>query len=75
MTGVLDVGEIAPRDRQPAIFDRHAALRAGETFELRNDHDPRPLRYQFETERPGGFTWAPLEAGPTVWRVAIGRPA
>jgi uncharacterized protein (DUF2249 family) len=42
---------------------------------LVNDHDPKPLRYQFEAEHAGEFTWEYLESGPEVWRVRIGRPA
>jgi uncharacterized protein (DUF2249 family) len=38
-----------------------------------NDHDPFPLRYQFEATRTGQFSWDYLEAGPVVWRVAIGK--
>jgi uncharacterized protein (DUF2249 family) len=40
---------------------------------LVNDHDPRPLRYQFEAQYAGEYTWEYLEAGPAVWRVRIGR--
>jgi len=38
-----------------------------------NDHDPKPLRYQFEAEHRDAFTWDYLERGPRVWRVRIGR--
>lgn len=31
-----------------------------------DDHDPKPLRYQFEAEHAGQFTWEYLERGPTV---------
>jgi uncharacterized protein (DUF2249 family) len=72
--GVVDVRELPPPERHPTIFARHAALAPGEAFELRNDHDPKPLRYQFQAECPGAYTWDYLEEGPTVWRVAIGRP-
>jgi uncharacterized protein (DUF2249 family) len=41
---------------------------------LVNDHDPKPLRYQFEAEHAGEFTWDAVESGPEVWRVRIGRP-
>ena len=40
---------------------------------LVNDHDPRPLRYQFKHEREGLFGWEYLEEGPTVWKVRISR--
>ena len=41
---------------------------------LVNDHDPKPLYYQFAAEHAGDSTWDYLEEGPEVWRVQIGRP-
>jgi len=38
---------------------------------LVNDHDPKPLYYQFAAEHPGRFEWNYLMAGPEVWRVEI----
>jgi hypothetical protein len=35
---------------------------------------PKPLRYQFEAQHAGEYTWDYLEQGPRVWRVRIGRP-
>lgn len=72
-TATLDVRKIPPRDRHPRIFETFEALNAGETFELVNDHDPKPLSYQFEAELAGRFTWEYVEQGPEVWRVRIGR--
>lgn len=72
-TKELDVRVIPPREKHPAIFSTFDALVAGESFVLVNDHDPLPLRYQFEYERAGQFEWEYLETGPAVWRVAIGR--
>ncbi len=69
----IDVRTIAPRDRHPLIFETFDALPEGEGFELVNDHDPRPLHYQFMHERPGLFAWEYLEQGPETWRVAIRR--
>lgn len=73
-TSTLDVRQMPPRERHPTIFATFEALGPGEGFELLNDHDPAPLRYQFEAEVPGGFTWEYLEKGPEDWRVRIGRP-
>jgi uncharacterized protein (DUF2249 family) len=42
---------------------------------LVNDHDPKPLRYQFEAQHGASYTWDYLESGPQVWRVRIGRAA
>lgn len=69
----LDVRVIPPREKHPTIFQTFAELSPGESFVLVNDHDPFPLRYQFEAERPGEFGWTYLEQGPQVWRVEISR--
>lgn len=71
----LDVRPFAPAQRHRLIFETYDELAPGAGFVLINDHDPRPLGYQLEAEHPGEFTWDYLEAGPTVWRVRIGRPA
>ena len=66
----LDVRVIPPREKHPTIFATFDALEPGESFVLVNDHDPFPLRYQFEAQRPGEFGGEYLEQGPVVWRVA-----
>jgi uncharacterized protein (DUF2249 family) len=70
----LDVRREPPARRHELIFDSYDALASGSGFMLVNDHDPKPLRYQFEAEHAGEFTWEYLEEGPEVWRVRIGRP-
>lgn len=72
---VVDVRRIAPRDRHPLIFNTFEALARGEGFVLVNDHDPKPLFYQFQAERTGQFTWDYLKQGPNEWRVQIGKAA
>ncbi|HKY97347.1 MAG TPA: DUF2249 domain-containing protein [Gemmatimonadaceae bacterium] len=69
----LDVREIPPREKHPTIFHTFDGLASGESMLLINDHDPRPLRYQFEAERANGFKWEYQEQGPEVWRVLISR--
>lgn len=69
----IDVRTIAPRDRHPLIFSTFGKLAKGQAMELVNDHDPKPLYYQFNAEIPGGFAWEYLERGPDTWRVAITR--
>jgi uncharacterized protein (DUF2249 family)/hemerythrin-like domain-containing protein len=77
MTGdrPLDVRNVVPRERHTMIFDAFSSLKPGEAFVLINDHDPRPLYYQFQAEHTGQFSWDYLEQGPEVWRVRIGRSA
>jgi uncharacterized protein (DUF2249 family) len=70
----LDVRNDAPARRHELIFDTYQALGDAEAFILVNDHDPKPLYYQFEAEHNGQFTWEYLEQGPEVWRVQIGKP-
>ena len=70
---VLDIRPIPPRDRHPLIFEKFEALKTGESFTLVNDHDPKPLYYQFQAELTDQFTWEYMESGPQVWRVRIGR--
>ena len=72
---VLDVRVIPPPEKHPAIFETFDGLAAGESFILVNDHDPKPLRYQFEAEHPGTHAWRYIDEGPVVWRVEITRVA
>lgn len=69
----LDVRPIIPREKHPTIFSTFDALNPGETFQLVNDHDPMPLYYQFNMERPDKFEWEYVEKGPEVWRVNISK--
>ncbi len=71
----VDVRAVPPPQRHPMIFGAFENLAAGQSFVLVNDHDPKPLYYQFAAERAGQFTWDYLEQGPSVWRVRIGRTA
>lgn len=69
----IDVRELAPMYRHQRIFETYESLQPGENFLLVNDHDPKPLYYQFQAERSGQFTWEYQEQGPKVWSVLIGK--
>lgn len=71
----VDVRPLPPARRHQLIFSTFEALAPGEAFVLVNDHDPRPLRYQFQYEHDGHYSWNYLEEGPEVWRVRIGKTA
>ncbi len=71
--GVLDVRMLAPARRHSLIFETFEGLRPGGCFVLVNDHDPKPLYYQFQYEKTGTFSWNYEEQGPEVWRVRIGK--
>jgi len=70
---ILDVRALVPAARHQKIFETYDQLGVGESFVLVNDHDPKPLYYQFDYEHKGAFSWRYLEQGPEVWRVEIGR--
>lgn len=70
----VDVRQVPPPQRHPLIFQTFEDLQPGEAFILINDHDPKPLYYQFEFEREGQFTWDYMEQGPEAWRVRVGKP-
>lgn len=72
---VVDVREIPHGQRHPRIFARYARLTPGEGFVLVNNHDPKPLRREFEATHSGAYTWDYVESGPEVWQVRIGRTA
>jgi uncharacterized protein (DUF2249 family) len=72
---ILDVRDIAPRERHTLIFTRLAELTCGASLRLMNDHDPRPLWYQLQAEQPSQFTWTYVEEGPERWSVRIERIA
>jgi len=48
-------------------------MSVGDAILLINDHDPKPLFYQFQAERPGEVSWAPQEQGPERWVIRIER--
>lgn len=71
---LLEVFNIEPRLKHPTIFDHFDALDSGESFIIKNDHDPKPLYYQLLGERGKDLIWNYLEAGPEYWQVRLGKP-
>lgn len=71
----LDARTVPPARRHAAIFSAFDSLATGEAFVLLNDHDPKPLLYQFQAQYAGPFEWNVLEAGPECFRIEIRRRA
>lgn len=46
----LDLREVPPPERHPKIHNAFAALDSGETLQIVNDHEPRPLFYEMKAE-------------------------
>jgi uncharacterized protein (DUF2249 family)/quercetin dioxygenase-like cupin family protein len=71
----LDVRNLRKPDRHPRIFAAYDALEVGGVLILVNDHDPRHLREEFETEHPGSYGWEYLSQEPSEWRIRISKLA
>ena len=72
-TTKIHAPDIEARFRHQHIMDTFDKLGSGEFMELSNDHDPKPLHYQFMMEREGTFSWEYSQEGPSLWRVSIGK--
>lgn len=70
----LDVRPLPKPEKHPAIFRSYDALAVGESFVLVNNHDPKHLRAEFESDLPGSYGWDYLERGPE-WRIRISKLA
>jgi uncharacterized protein (DUF2249 family) len=46
----LDLRETPPPERHPKIHSAFEALDSGETLRILNDHEPKPLFYEFQAE-------------------------
>jgi uncharacterized protein (DUF2249 family)/quercetin dioxygenase-like cupin family protein len=71
----LDVRPLPKPDKHPAIFRAYDALATGESLVLFNNHDPRHLRGEFDTDHPGSYAWEYLGRGPAQWRIRISKLA
>ncbi len=67
----LDLRIMPPVERHRKIFEIWNSLNSGETLKIINDHDPKPLYYQFEAEHKGLFVWDYEQDGPVDWIVTI----
>ncbi len=56
------------------MFAAFADLAVGESFELVVNHDPMPLRAEFDNDQYGASGWEYLQRGPE-WRIRITRTA
>lgn len=70
-TLTLDLRTIPVFERHPRIFETWDEMEGGSTLQLINDHDPKPLHYQFAAEYKDAFEWQYLTNGPEEWVVNI----
>ena len=69
----LDLRSMPVFERHDKIFEIWDTLQPGQTLRIINDHDPKPLWYQFEVEYKGKFEWEYEQKGPEDWIVKIKR--
>ena len=67
----LDLRNMPPFERHSKIFEMWNSLKQGETLRIINDHEPKPLYYQFEAEYKGQFEWNYEKQGPKDWIFTI----
>jgi len=61
--------------RHALIFARFDALPDEGSLDLVTDHEPRPLRAEFEETRAGTFAWEQRRVGEGHWRATIRKLA
>ena len=68
----LDVRPIPPVDRRRTVHAAFEGLEPGETLTILNDHEPKPLFYEFQAEVEAfdadGYTVEQAEDGTFVAR-------
>ena len=69
----LDLRPMPPFERHEKIFEIWEGLKPGQILRIINDHDPKPLHYQFEAEQTGKYEWEYEQQGPKDWIVKIKR--
>ncbi|TAM75432.1 DUF2249 domain-containing protein [bacterium] len=70
---LIDVRSIPTWLRHREIFAAFDALRPGEELQLSTDHEPRPLRFEFDRQREGRFVWLQRQHSDDDWVVTIRR--
>ncbi len=71
----IRASDIDVRVRHQTIMGAIDALGPGESVRLHVDHEPKPLFYMLQAERPGQVSWEPEQSGPTEWVVVVRRVA
>lgn len=69
----VNATEYPPHLKHKVIFQTFEKLESGEAMLLVNDHDPVPLRFQFESMHSGEYTWDYVQQGPMTFQVRIGK--
>ena len=69
----LDVRKLIPIKRHEKLLALFKDLPAGESFVFVNDHDPKPLYYEFRSIYGDVVGWEYLKRDPAEWKVKVTR--
>lgn len=69
----LDVRTLIPIKRHEKLLKLFKDLPAGESFVFINDHDPKPLYYEFRSIFGDVVGWEYLKRDPEEWKVRVTR--
>ncbi len=67
----MDLRPMPVFKRHDKIFEVWESLKSGQVLRIINDHDPKPLHYQYEAEQKGKYEWENEKSGPRDWIVRI----
>lgn len=74
-TEELDVRTLIPIKRHEKLLKLFNDLPAGDNFVFINDHDPKPLYYEFRSIFGDVVAWEYLQRDPEEWKVRVTRTA
>ncbi|SMO47725.1 DUF2249 domain-containing protein [Fodinibius sediminis] len=69
----LDVRTLIPIRRHQKLLQLFKDLPAGDSFVFINDHDPKPLYYEFRSIYGDVVDWEYLQRDPEEWKVRVSR--
>lgn len=69
----VNATEYPPHLKHKVIFETFNNLQPSEAMLLVNDHDPKPLHFQFDSAHAGEFDWEYIEQGPEIFRIKISK--
>src|SRR5688572_3334766 len=69
----LDVRVLAPIERHKLLVKMFGELPVGQNFIFINDHDPKPLYYEFRSIYGDVVEWEYLNRGGREWKVKVTR--
>lgn len=69
----IDVRAIPTWERHPKIMALFDSLEEGGELLIRSDHEPRPLRAEFDRTRHGRYVWLQRMIAGDLWEVTLRR--